>query len=421
MELRCATIVKRHAPMVAVCAGDRISVFFAATQQSNLEHPSVTFWIHELTRAARRSNIGRQLAAAERSLRRLWRKDLAGQAFTTAFVTVAPDPAVTEAVAEINATRIETPEAPAAPDVLPKPRRAAFTRQVFEFEGERYDFNLYVPPLPPIASTPEALTRVPLVVMLHGCKQDAPDFARGTTMNELAAKTPCLVLYPEQLVKANQMRCWNWFDSAHQCRHAGEPAMLAALTQQVIARYPVDPSRVYIAGLSAGGAMAAIVATHNPNLFAAVGVHSGLPPGAAHDVMSAFSAMRNGGRSRAPGDPAALKDVMPTIVFHGDADRTVHPDNGDQIVLAATAALTASGVRLKRSVIPQDMSAPTGELRHTLRTVYSAEDRRNYVEYWSVEAGPHAWSGGSAAGSFTDPHGPNASAAMLAFFLQHRR
>jgi poly(3-hydroxybutyrate) depolymerase len=137
--------------------------------------------------------------------------------------------------------------------------------------------------------------------------------------------------------------------------------------------------------------------------------------------MSAFSAMRHGGSARAPGDPVAKEDVMPTIVFHGDADSTVHPDNGDQIVLAAIAALKASGVPLRRSLIPQEMPAPTGEMRHTLRTVYSAEDQRSYVEYWSVEAGPHAWSGGSATGSFTDPHGPDASTAMLAFFLQHRR
>ena len=184
---------------------------------------------------------------------------------------------------------------------------------------------------------------------------------------------------------------------------------------------PNDANRVYIAGLSAGGAMAAIVAAHYPDLFAAVGVHSGLPPGAAHDVVSAFSAMRHGGRSGAAGDPAALKDVMPTIVFHGDADRTVHPDNGDQIVLAAIAALKASGVTLKRALIPQELPAASGDMRHTLRTVYSAPDRRSYVEYWSVEAGPHAWSGGNATGSFTDPNGPDASAAMLTFFLQHHR
>lgn len=312
-------------------------------------------------------------------------------------------------------------DTPSATDTTSNPSRATFTRQIFDFEGERYDFNLYVPPLPPASSSPETSIKVPLVVMLHGCKQDAPDFALGTGMNVLAATTPCMVLYPEQLAKANQMRCWNWFESAHQGQHAGEPAMLAALTRHVMASHLIDPTRVYIAGLSAGGAMAAIVAAHYPDLFAAVGVHSGLPPGAAHDVMSAFSAMRHGGLSSTPGDPAALKDVMPTIVFHGDADRTVHPDNGDQIVLAATAALEASGVTLTRSLVPQELPASTGELRHTLRTVYRGPDQRSYVEYWSVEAGPHAWSGGNAAGSFTDPHGPDASAAMLGFFLQHHR
>jgi len=372
--------------------------------------------MNELTRAARHSAIGRQIAAAERVLRSAFVREPAspGNAGVDSFKT-AEGPSTGKITADVGLP----PTSPAAS----KPSRAAFTRQVFEFEGERYGFNLYVPPLPPLnaLSEAEAPTSLPLVVMLHGCKQDAPDFARGTGMNERAAKTPCMVLYPEQLPKANQMLCWNWFDVAHQGRHAGEPAMLAAMTEQILTRYPVDPTRVYIAGLSAGGAMAAIVAAHYPDLFAAVGVHSGLPPGAAHDVVSAFSAMRHGGRSRAPGDPAALKDVMPTIVFHGDADHTVHPDNGDQIVLAAIAALKASGVTLKRALIPQELPAPTGDMRHTLRTVYSAPDRRSYVEYWSVEAGPHAWSGGNATGSFTDPNGPDASAAILTFFLQHHR
>ncbi len=379
------------------------------------------FWINELARAARQSKLGRQVLVAERLLQRVFHTALISPTMAPRFVTVAPKPVNTETVPKPNATVVEKTAAPETTDASPKLRRATFTRQAFEFEGEHYGFNLYVPPLPPVTSTTEEPTGVPLIVMLHGCKQDAPDFARGTAMNELAAKTPCMVLYPEQLPKANQMRCWNWFDSAHQGRHAGEPAMLAALTRHVTSRYPVDSTRVYIAGLSAGGAMAAIVAAHYPDLFAAVGIHSGLPPGAAHDVMSAFSAMRHGGRARAPGDPAAKEDVMPTIVFHGNADSTVHPDNGDQIVLAAIAALKASGVPLRRSLIPQEMPAPTGEMRHTLRTVYSAEDQRSYVEYWSVEAGPHAWSGGSAAGSFTDPHGPDASTAMLAFFLQHHR
>jgi poly(hydroxyalkanoate) depolymerase family esterase len=370
--------------------------------------------MNELTRAARDSAIGRHIAAAERVLRSAFVREQATPDHADANSLKATD--------RFNTANITADvELPNASPTASQPSRAAFTRQIFEFEGERYSFHLYVPPLPPLTALSKAPISLPLVVMLHGCKQDAPDFARGTGMNERAAKTPCMVLYPEQLPKANQMLCWNWFDVAHQGRHAGEPAMLAAMTAQILARYPVDPTRVYIAGLSAGGAMAAIVAAHYPDLFAAVGVHSGLPPGAAHDVVSAFSAMRHGGRSRPPGEPAALKDVMPTIVFHGDADHTVHPDNGDQIVLTAIAALKASGVTLKRTLIPQELPAPTGDMRHTLRTVHSAPDRRSYVEYWSVEAGPHAWSGGNATGSFTDPNGPNASAAMLTFFLQHHR
>jgi poly(hydroxyalkanoate) depolymerase family esterase len=356
---------------------------------------------------------------------------------------VAPSPPVARTAAAPMRPAEPTPapasmalaEVDATPTVAPaiKPRRATFSRQLFAFEGERYRFNLYLP------AAPDASVAMPLVVMLHGCRQNAPDFARGTAMNECAARVPCAVLYPEQLASANQMRCWNWFDLAHQGRHAGEPAMLAALTRQVAARYPIDPGRIYIAGLSAGGAMAAIVAAHNPDLFAAVGVHSGLPPGAAHDVMSAFSAMRHGRRrggkpqaqaapdgasaaSAASADAAGEHDdLLPTIVFHGSADRTVHPDNGDQIVQAAIAAVAVAGVPLARQEMPQALPAATGELRNTLRTVYRGPNGRSYVEYWSVEAGPHAWSGGNEAGSYTDPHGPSASQAMLDFFLQHRR
>ncbi len=346
---------------------------------------------------------------------------------------LAPAPALPPEARLPEATPPDVAPDVVRPKVEPagKARRAAFNRQVFTFEGERYGFNLYVPAAPAVPAGNNANAAMPMVVMLHGCQQDAPDFARGTAMNERAARVPCVALYPEQLAKANQMRCWNWFDIEHQGRHAGEPAMLAALTRQVAARYPVDPRRIYIAGLSAGGAMAAIVAAHNPDLFAAVGVHSGLPPGAAHDVMSAFSAMRNGSRKKAGkpntdtvGDADADSDaegLMPTIVFHGSADRTVHPDNGDQIVQAAIAAVDAAGVPLARQEIPQALPAATGEMRNTLRTVYRGPDGRSYVEYWSVEAGPHAWSGGSETGSFTDPHGPSASQAMLDFFLQHRR
>jgi poly(hydroxyalkanoate) depolymerase family esterase len=332
-----------------------------------------------------------------------------------------------------DAPPIEAPaaRAPAARPV-PTPRPASFTRHTFQFANEAYAYRLYRPaqadsnaPAPPL----------PLVIMLHGCKQDAADFAQGTAMNELAEQHACIVLYPEQQAKANALRCWNWFDTAHQGRDLGEPGMLAALTRKVIKGHHADPARVYIAGLSAGGAMAAVMAGLYPELYAAVGVHSGVPTGAASGVISALSVMRRGARPAAPaGEPESL---MPTIVFHGGADRTVHPENGEQIVNAALSTLEACGLILKKTEVAQDGAAGevNGEVdgqvdgdahdsvagRDAFRTVYRAADGKSYVEYWEVGTGPHAWSGGNPAGSFTDPQGPDASRAMLAFFLQHSK
>ena len=176
-----------------------------------------------------------------------------------------------------------------------------------------------------------------------------------------------------------------------------------------------DPERVYIAGLSAGGAMAAVVSSLYPNIFAAVGVHSGLAAGAAQDVMSAFGAMRSGAKGHA-------SPVMPTIVFHGTADKTVHPNNGEYITDAALAALKASGVALTETQSTVGHSSNNGESgeNKTERVVYSTADGKPYIENWRIDGGPHAWSGGDVAGSYTDPDGPSASAALLAFFLQHR-
>ena len=293
---------------------------------------------------------------------------------------------------------------------------AGFTEQVFKFSGEKYMYRLYVPgreqaalPLP-----------LPLLVLLHGCQQDAADFAQGTAMNVLAEQEKCLVLYPEQLSSANSMRCWNWFEPAHQVRGAGEPAMIAALTRHVLDQHQGDPARVYIAGLSAGGAMAAVVAGSYPELYTALGVHSGLPPGAASNVMSAFGAMRRGARRATT--PDEKSPVMPTIVFHGNADKTVHPDNGGQVVDAAIAALGATGLALAKTPRIEDrMACGKNNGRSAIRTVYSASDGKSHVEHWAIGAGPHAWSGGDAAGSFTDPQGPSASRAMLDFLLQHQK
>ena len=346
--------------------------------------------------------------------------------------TGAPTPSDTAAV--------DTPAAPAArlapqPALAPKPRAASFAEFSFRSGDTPYAYRLYVPGFD---GTDAAVTDaaspalLPLVVLLHGCKQDAADFALGTGMNELAEAEKCLVLYPEQSSNANSMRCWNWFDAAHQSRDSGEPKMIAALIRKVIKTHGADPSRVYIAGLSAGGAMAAIMAGLYPELFAAVGVHSGLPPGAATDVISAFSAMRRGAKrgKAAAGSANAANDanadendafVMPTIVFHGSADKTVNPDNGEQITQAALAAIKGAGMTLKKVEQSEDSpGAPSGR-RDTTRTIYRAADGKPYIEHWAIGSGPHAWSGGDAAGSFTDPHGPSASQAMVEFFLQHRR
>ena len=317
-----------------------------------------------------------------------------------------PAPASANAPASAHAPAIPQSELKMA---LVPARPASFTKHVFQFAGEEYVYRLYLPGTSPAAQAPV----LPLLVLLHGCKQDAADFSAGTAMNLLAEQRQCMVLYPEQPPKANQLRCWNWFETKHQSRGAGEPAMLAALTHKVLASYPADPDRVYVAGLSAGGAMAALVAGLYPELFAAVGVHSGLPSGAASGMFSALIAMRRG--SRRTSGKAGKNEVMPTIVFHGSADTTVHPDNGDQVVAFALAGWRASGLVLEKS-----QRSEVGQ-RLTVRDMYSAADGKSYVELWSVSSGPHAWSGGNSAGSFTDPLGPSASLAMLNFFLRHHK
>lgn len=297
------------------------------------------------------------------------------------------------------------------PAQVPPPAcEASFTAQVFPFNGHRYRYRVFEP------QRPEG-TLLPVVVMLHGCKQSSEDFARGTRMNEMAAREGFLVLYPEQLRKANQMGCWNWFDAQNQARGSGEPAMIVALVQAVVRAHGGDPQRVYVAGLSAGGAMAATLGELYPDVFAAIGVHSGLPPAAAHDVPSAFEAMRKGSRTAAS---RAAGTALPTIVFHGTSDRTVAPANGEAILQRQIAAHAGSAGALTRSESRGEAAADKRE-RPSTRVQWRDASGKLVLESWKVSAGPHAWSGGSAAGSFTDPQGPSASAAMAAFFLQHRK
>ena len=252
---------------------------------------------------------------------------------------------------------------------------------------------------------------LPLIVMLHGCTQAPDDFAAGTQMNVIAEEHRCFVLYPEQSTAANHSRCWNWFRREDQVRDRGEPAIIAGMTLEIAGRYGIDTRRVYIAGLSAGGAMAAVMAVTYPELFAAVGIHSGLACCSAHDLPSALAAMR-GMPAAAPG--AAPYHATPTIVFHGDHDKTVHPRNGADVIARSTHHEGGPGGQ----VSSERGRAPGGHAY--TRAVHRDAAGRVLLEHWLVHGGGHAWFGGSRAGSYTDPRGPNASLEMVRFFLGGR-
>jgi poly(hydroxyalkanoate) depolymerase family esterase len=245
----------------------------------------------------------------------------------------------------------------------------------------------------------------PLLVMLHGCAQDPDDFALGTGMNALAEECACLVAYPAQSQQANPSRCWNWFNAFDQQHGQGEPSIIAGLTRDIMASYTVDPKQVYVAGLSAGGAMAAIMGTLYPDLYAAVGVHSGLPFAAAHDLASAVAAMKGDFRRlHAPGR------ALPIIVFHGDRDTTVHPANGDELIQRRRHP--AEAIEVEPGQVPHGHAYT--------RTLHRRPDGSIQAEHWVVHGSGHAWSGGDARGSYTDGRGPSASQAMMRFFRTAR-
>jgi poly(hydroxyalkanoate) depolymerase family esterase len=279
----------------------------------------------------------------------------------------------------------------------PLPDGARFEEHAYANQSGSRRYKLFVPSR--YCGEP-----LPLVVMLHGCKQSPDDFAAGTRMNELAEEQSFLVAYPAQSPSANSSKCWNWFNGEDQLRGMGEPSLIAGITRQVMGNFAVYPTRVYIAGLSAGGAAAAIMGSAYPDLYAAIGVHSGLACGAAKDLPSAFSAMRQGGSP-----PQTTRPLLPTIVFHGDRDNTVSPLNGDQVI-----AQSKGGMKFHQT-ISRGQSA--GGISCT-RTVHADGNGIPVLEQWVLHGAGHAWSGGSPAGSYTDPRGPDASREMLRFFLE---
>jgi len=268
---------------------------------------------------------------------------------------------------------------------------------------------------------------VPLVVMLHGCTQSPNDIAAGTQMNTLAEEHIFLVAYPAQAQGANMNKCWNWFKASDQQRGRGEPSLVSGITRQVIEEYNVAGGRVYVVGMSAGGAMAAIMGEAYPDLYAAVGIHSGLAPGAAHDMPSAFAAMHQGGPATPRRDALIATPnresarIVPAIVFHGDRDKTVHPRNADHLLEHYCPAKTAgsqeeAGGSTPRGTVRQGQ-VPGGHAY--TRATYRDAGGRAIAERWTVHGLGHAWSGGSSSGSYTDPKGPDASAEMVRFFNEH--
>ena len=290
------------------------------------------------------------------------------------------------------------------PTPLAVPDGASFTARSFASNAGTRDFKLYIP-----ASAP----KVPkgLILMLHGCTQNPDDFAVGTNMNAVAEAHGLLVAYPHQTRASNASACWNWFDPAHQRRDVGEPAILAGLTQKLVSEFGIDKTQVFVAGLSAGAAMAVIMAKTYPDIFSAVGVHSGLAYQSAGNVMSAMAVMRGGSGSRIVGKRQSQDDTlepMRTIIFHGSSDRTVNPSNAQQI-----SDMEHGGIDQHTSLT----TSGTSNGRSFTKTVISHKNGTAVIENWLINGAGHAWSGGNASGSYADTKGPDASAEIVRFFL----
>jgi poly(hydroxyalkanoate) depolymerase family esterase len=351
--------------------------------------------MREATRLTREGRLHDATELIQRTLRGA--RD-GGARIRPAPTTASAEPArVTSTVVRTERTGGAVPPAPPSGPAATAPGRF-LTESLTTRAGTR-TYRVFVPGVASAAA-------MPLLVMLHGCTQDAEDFAVGTRMNVLAERHGFVVAYPEQSRQANPSRCWNWFEPADQRRDRGEPSLIADIARTVMASAHIDPSRVHVAGMSAGGAMAAILGAVHPDLFAAIGVHSGLAHGAATDLPSALQAMKHGD---APTTPTG--SGTPSIVFHGDRDHTVHRRNAEQVLRQATAHVPHPLLTVQER---------TGiAVRDATRYVYRAPDGTTLAEAWSVHGLGHAWSGGDPAGSHTDPAGPDASAEILRFFDEH--
>jgi len=280
-------------------------------------------------------------------------------------------------------------------------------------------YRLYLP------SGSSGRDSLPLIVMLHGCRQDSLGFAGGTRMNALAEQGRCAVLYPEQSKHSNPLRCWNWFDAASLAGQ-GEAALIARLIDQVKERRPIDPRRVYVVGMSAGGAMACILAVRHSRLFAACAIHSGMMYGAASSPMQALAAMRSGPSAasvdkarqlmRAAGESEV---AVPTLVIHGDSDATVNPVNADRIIEQLRARAEYLAPRAG-ALLASDERRIDGGGRTCRQQDYTRQGRI-VLRKVLVEGLGHAWSGGDARYEFNDAAGPDAGRLILDFMFSAAR
>ena len=306
-----------------------------------------------------------------------------------------------------------SPRLPEAGHASPAGKAGSFTQLRYDAEGGSLRYKLYVPRAYAVAEQP-----LPLIVMLHGCGQDVDDFAAGTRMNELAEREGCLVAWPQQAARANSSNCWNWFEPGHSQRDKGEPELIAGMTRAIMEHHAVDASRVSIGGLSAGAAMAVVMGRTYPDLFTAVGCHSGLAHGCASDRYGAMLAMRDGAHA----DRWVDVDhgiVAPMIVFHGDRDLTVHVENSVCVLRQAIGTHMARSKHAPKEA-ELDVVRASGRVkgRAYTRDIYRAGTGQVVIEQWTVHGSGHAWSGGSRRGSYTEDMGPDASEEMMRFFLE---
>jgi poly(hydroxyalkanoate) depolymerase family esterase len=261
---------------------------------------------------------------------------------------------------------------------------------------------------------------VPLLVALHGCLQSPADFATGTRFDEVGARYGAIVVYPEQSKRANASGCWNWFQTKHQTRKRGEPASILRLVAWLVRQYPIDRERIYVAGLSAGGSMAAILGEQAPNVFTGVAVAAGVALHSSDNLLTALAAMagKRTGADRAanshrqeaaagPPFPPKAYRRMRVAIWTGTNDATVAPSNSAELVAQFALLLGLDAASQERE--------PSADGRVETRRLRDAGGRER-IRFVTVADMNHAWSGGSSQGSFTYPAGPDASTDIFEFF-----